>query len=86
MSDGRDGAASSPFINSFLLKRQFIPFGRDLDFIPRLELTFEQAHRKRIENVFLNGAVERARGDAAESIFAPLVFVAGRRVVKARPS
>ena len=70
----------------FLLKYQFVIPGSYFNPIPRFERTFKQAHRKRIENVFLHGAFERARGDAAESIFAPLVFVAGRRVVKARPN
>jgi len=58
---GRRSAASLPFL--FLLKHQFIPVGRGFNFVSRFKIPLEQAHRKRIERLFLNGAFERARAE-----------------------
>ena len=71
---------------SFLLKHQFHILRADFDPVTGFELTFEQTQGKRIEYSFLHSAFERARADPAGSIFAPLIFVAGRRVVKTRPN
>ena len=42
----------------FLLKNQLSILRADFDFITRLELAFEQAHRKLIEHVFLRDALD----------------------------
>jgi hypothetical protein len=44
-----------PWLNplrSFLLKNQFVTLGHYLDFIPRLELAFEQFHGQWVEQLF----------------------------------
>ena len=48
-------------LHLFPLENQFAVVRTDFDFISWLELAFEQANRKRIENVFLQGALERTR-------------------------
>jgi hypothetical protein len=64
MSDGRDGAQRLCHSQiHFFSKKQFVTFGRDLDFIARLEFAFEQVHRKRVEDSFLHGALERTRAE-----------------------
>ena len=62
---------------SLYLEDQTVPVGRDFYFITRLELAFEQAHRKRIENVLLHGAFERARAELRVVTFPGQQFFRG---------
>ena len=51
------------WIKLLFIEEQTFVLRADLDFIAGLEFAFEQAQGKRVENMFLHGAFERARAE-----------------------